>query len=303
VDAILQESTDILRRLLGPEIEIALDRGPEPKWVRADRTQLAQVVLNLALNARDAMPSGGRLTLGTRLADPPATPGRFERVWGPRSRVVVLTVADTGAGIDSTIAGRIFDPFFTTKGQGLGTGLGLSVVDGIVEQSGGDLWVESEPGAGTTFTIALPLAETPPRQDAGSTGGSCIPQGNETLLLVEDEEPVRCTIARGLRDAGYRVLEAGSGDEALSLLRRGEERVEIVITDIAMAGMTGIELARQVAGLGSGLPVVFISGHSKDAAFGREAGVEHALFLQKPFPPEALATAVRSALDRARAKS
>jgi two-component system cell cycle sensor histidine kinase/response regulator CckA len=301
LDAIVQEANVILRRLLGAEIEITLDQGPDPKWVRADRTQLAQVILNLALNARDAMPAGGRLTLRTRLSDPPETPGRFERVWPPRVRVAVLTVSDTGTGIEPTIANRVFDPFFTTKSQGQGTGLGLSVVDGIVEQSGGDLWVESRPGAGTTFTIALPLAEAPssPPGDAGSGRGTG--RGSETLLLVEDEQPVRTTIARGLTDAGYRVLETSSGEEALSLLRTSPDPIALVITDVAMPGMSGIELARKAAELDSELPFLFISGHSEDVVFNARAEGERIPFLQKPFAPEVLAVAVRSALDQAHA--
>jgi CheY-like chemotaxis protein len=204
-------------------------------------------------------------------------------------------VTDTGTGIDPSINGRVFEPFFTTKPVGQGTGLGLSVVEGIIEQSNGEIWLASEPGEGTTFTIALPLveaaADSPPQPERRAEGGS------ETILLVDDEEGVRQVLARGLEEKGYRLLEASSATQALEILQRLGEEVDLVVTDLAMPGMNGLDLARQATQISRFLPFVFISGQPRELLPDLDAaGPDHPL-LQKPFTPDDLVACVRARLD------
>jgi signal transduction histidine kinase len=301
LDALIHESHPLLQRLVGPESIVILEFDPARKWVRADRTQLVQVLLNLTMNARDAMPQGGRITVGTRRTDQVPSGGRFGRSWNS-SGAAILSVSDTGTGIDPAINGRVFEPFFTTKSSGQGTGLGLSVVEGIIEQSNGEMWLESLPGQGTTFTIALPLVEAPhdagPKVDDGPAGS-----GTETILLVDDEDAVREVFARGLREKGYRVFEASDGHKALETMRQSPDEIDLVVTDVAMPGMTGIDLARRVLELREFVPFVFVSGQPREVLpdFG-SLQREHAL-LEKPFSPDALAACVRTRLDHRPAAS
>jgi signal transduction histidine kinase len=294
LDALVRESRPLLQRLVGPESTVVMHLEAGPKWVRGDRTQLVQVLLNLTLNARDAMPDGGRVTIRTSRADELPSGGRFGRSWSSDASAL-LSVTDTGTGIDPSISGRVFEPFFTTKPIGQGTGLGLSVVEGIIEQSNGEMWLASEPGEGTTFTIALPLveaaAESPPPPERRAQGGS------ETILLVDDEDGVRQVLARGLEEKGYRLLEASSATEALEILQRQGEEVDLVVTDLAMPGMSGLDLARQAAGMSPFIPFVFISGQPRELLPDLDAaGPDHPL-LQKPFTPDDLVACVRARLD------
>jgi CheY-like chemotaxis protein len=266
--------------------------------VRADPGQLEQVLLNLALNARDAMPRGGRISVETfqtelTAAYTRAKPGTTIKP----GHYVVLAVSDTGHGMDKETLSHIFEPFFTTKGVGQGTGLGLSTVYGIVKQSGGYIWVYSEPGQGTSFKIYLPLRDEPlsaPRPEfkpAQAVSG-------ETVLVVEDEALVRKMIARALEDAGYQVLQAGDAVEAVEVFTRASGKISLLLTDIVMPGKNGRELARQVAQLSPGMPVLFISGYT-DGEIERRGLLEPgAAFMQKPLIPPALVRAVRELLDQ-----
>jgi signal transduction histidine kinase len=293
LDALIQESHPLLQRLVGPENVVVIDLAEGSKWVRADRTQLVQVLLNLTMNARDAMPAGGRVVIQTDRTDEVPTGGRFGRAWN-REGAATLSVSDTGTGIDPAITARVFEPFFTTKPTGQGTGLGLSVVEGIIEQSSGEMWLNSRPGDGTTFTIALPLVDAASQEDHEAelnTRG-----GVETLLLVDDEEAVREVLARGLRDKGYRVLEAPDGPRALDLLRTSADEIDLVVTDVAMPGMTGIDLARRALELRAFLPFVFVSGQPREVL--PDFGSPDDVLLEKPFSPDALAACIRTRLDR-----
>jgi CheY-like chemotaxis protein len=256
---------------------------------------MVQVLLNLTMNARDAMPAGGRVTISTCLANDVPEGGRFGRRWECEG-AATLIVADTGTGIDPAITARVFEPFFTTKPTGQGTGLGLSVVEGIVEQSNGEMWLDSRPGQGTRFVIALPLVEAA-EEEAGEPapppGG-----GTETILLVDDEAAVREVLARGLRENGYRLIEASSGSEALEILGRSADDIDLVVTDVAMPEMSGIELAHRALERSGFLPFIFLSGQPKEVLpdFGPLA--ENHELLEKPFPPDVLGAAVRARLDR-----
>jgi CheY-like chemotaxis protein len=254
------------------------------------------VILNLVVNARDAMPQGGRLTLETANdvvseSDPRACP---ELPPGP---YVVLTVGDTGTGIDPAILPNIFDPFFTTKEPGRGTGLGLATVYGIVKQGGGQVEVESTPGEGATFRIYLPAA---PALEGGRVHAAAAapgPGGSETVLLVEDEESVRVFATKALEKQGYRVLQARHGRDALLRLAEHQGPVHLVITDIVMPEMGGGELARRLAGERPDLPVLFMSGYTDDEVAAHGLGPDQS-FLQKPFTSDVLGRKVREALGR-----
>jgi PAS domain S-box-containing protein len=292
-NTVVEGVEDLLRRVVGEDVELRLALDREVPFVRADRGQLEQVLLNLAVNARDAMPRGGCLTIETRGAEVEAggeaslEPGRY----------VVLSVADTGCGMDETTRAHVFEPFFTTKGPGKGTGLGLATVYGIVRQSGGRVSFESEVGRGTTFRVHLPAvlgeeATLPPRAPEAAPEA-----GWETVLLVEDEEVVRLLLARVLSEHGYDVLQASDALEALSVCETHPGPIHLMVTDLVMPRMSGRELADRAASLRPGTKVLFISGYVDEAAVRHgvlEPGVE---FLQKPFPPEAIAKRVRAILS------
>lgn len=285
----------LLKSLIGEHITIVLQLDPTPRWVKADAVQLEQILLNLAVNARDAMPHGGTLTLETDQVLP-------HQVWGPEHRqrsartYVRLRVHDTGAGIDPATQAKIFEPFFTTKPQGRGTGLGLSTVYGIVHQSGGTITVDSVVGQGTTMTVFLP--EVPALQPALPPAA---PQpdgkpGTEIILLVEDEPAVRLLTQHILRTHGYTVHEAEDGIQALDLIRRSALHIDLLVTDLVMPGMNGKDLAVRLRGHFGALKVIYMSGYSdKPLATGDEAQGQTA-FLQKPFLPEDLIRTVREIL-------
>jgi signal transduction histidine kinase/DNA-binding response OmpR family regulator len=301
--AVVRDLEPVLRRTLGEGVSLELHLGSVGA-VLADRGQLQQVLINLALNARDAMPLGGRLvveTAGVELTDSDAAEHPEVRL--RRGPHVLLRVTDTGHGMDRETAGHVFEPFFTTKGVGKGTGLGLSTVYGIVKLSDGYVWVDSEPGRGTTFRIYLPVVEAPLAPAAGAPArAAAAAAGGETVLVVEDEMLVRTLSARVLEGEGYSVLLAESGTEALALLERHAERVGLVLTDVAMAGVSGRELGLRLAEIRPGLPVLFMSGYPVDEAVRNGLLLEHQPFIQKPFVPATLADAVRSLLDRAPGK-
>ncbi len=286
----------MLRRVLGEDKLFAADLAADLGRVRADPNQLEQVLLNLALNARDAMPAGGRFTIVTRNVIMPHRRGSAEDEL-PAGRYVQLKVSDTGMGMDQTTSARVFEPFFTTKPFGQGTGLGLATAFGIVRQSGGTIRVYSTPGEGTTFNIYLP--EVP--EAAGPLGPQPpvpIESGSGTVLVVEDDALVREVTCRTLEAQGYRCVTAATGEDALDLIRKRPEQIDLVLTDVVMQGMGGRELAEQMAGLHPRIPVLFMSAYTSDDVIRRGLLAEDAPFVQKPVAPEVLAVALRDLLTR-----
>ena len=287
----------MLRRLLGQDRELVLDLAPDAGHVLADRGQLEQVLINLALNARDAMGQGGRLTIELRRVVLDATfVARHPEASGLTGACVMLAVSDTGHGMDEPTLARIFEPFFTTKPTGQGTGLGLAVVHGIINQSGGYIGAQSEPGAGTTFRIYLPsITETgtrPPAHPLTRTSSGA----TETILVVEDEPMVRQLVVRLLQRLGYRCLEAGDGAEGLQALETHQGEVGAVVCDLVMPHMNGREMAERLAVLRRGLPVLFMSGYTDDEMIRRNLLAPDAPFIQKPFDVDAFGAKVRALL-------
>ncbi len=292
---LVQDMRVLLRRVVGEHIELSFSLSPELGNVKADPGQIEQVILNLAVNARDAMPEGGRLTLATanvEWEEEAAEPGAETC----RGRCVLLAVEDTGCGMDEATRQRIFEPFFTTKPLGRGAGLGLATVHGIVRQHGGVVRVASAPGQGTTFRIYLPRVDEPVclRSETPAAG---LPGGLETILLVEDEAGVRRLVRRSLEQLGYRVLEAGEPLEALALSERTAGPIDLLVTDVVMPQMSGRQLAERVQAQRPGTKVLFLSGYD-DEPIARAGVLEPGLqFLAKPFTLEALARKVREALE------
>jgi len=283
----------MLRRLIGEDITLQLQLDPALAPVKVDPSQIEQVLINLMVNARDAMPQGGRLTIATQVVhvSPAAVSGEI-----PPGEYAQLTVTDTGHGMTSEMLLRIFDPFFTTKEAGKGTGLGLAVVHGIVKQSGGHIEVESQLGLGTTFRVLLPAAQEPlPQKDAASEHPPD-ERGDEAILLVEDEDAVRTIASLALESRGYRVLSAVSGQQALRLVREQRFAPDLLVTDVVMPGQSGPQLAAALAGDFPQVKVLFLSGYTDDAVIRR--GIAQPAFLAKPYTARALAHKVREILDR-----
>ena len=286
----------MLRRLLGEHIELVTHAAPDGGRVEVDPSQFEQVVVNLAVNARDAMPDGGTLTIETSNVEldadyvavhPEVSPGPY----------LALTVSDTGTGMDEATKARIFEPFFTTKEQGKGTGMGLATVYGIVKQSGGSIYVYSEPDRGSSFKIYLPRIEEEVAADAGADAPAAAPTGSETILLVEDNEAVRAFATRVLAQQGYVVIQAAQGVEALALAEAGGDMIDLLLTDVIMPGLQGHELAEQLAARQPGLRVLYISGFTENSVIRHGVVDQGIAFLPKPFTAEALSRAVRQALD------
>lgn len=297
LDDIISKSGSLLRRLIGEDIQVITRLQTDLAWVKADPTQLDQVVINLAVNARDAMPQGGTLTIETVVTGlddafvrnhPEIIPGKYVR----------LSVTDTGCGMDQETLAKLFEPFFTTKEPGKGTGLGLSIVHGVVKQSGGHILVSSEPNLGTTFTIYLPCVE--PEAEAIMSAQAMPPTscGSETVLLVEDEGSVRTLECGILQARGYHVLTAEHGKEAVRICREHAGPIHLLVTDLIMPHMNGRELAREILLMRPTTKVLFVSGYPDETLTRTGVARNRDPFLQKPFASETLLSTVRAVLDK-----
>jgi PAS domain S-box-containing protein len=296
LNTVVGEMEKMLRRLIGEDVNLVTVFDGRLGTVKADPGQIEQVVMNLAINARDAMPVGGRLTIETHNVDLDQGYARHHPDV-PAGRYVMLAMSDTGQGMSPEVQARAFEPFFTTKEPGKGTGLGLATVHGIVKQSGGHIFVYSEPGHGTSFKVYFPRADEERASADAPRAEPVLPRGTETILLVEDEATLRQLVRECLESSGYTVLEAGHGAEAIQLAERHPGPIDLLMTDVVMPGISGRELAAQVVAARSGIRIVYMSGYTDDAVVLHGVLGEHMAFLQKPFTEEALARKVREVLD------
>jgi len=296
LNAIVMDMQRMLRPIIGEYVDLQTTLNPNLGRVVADPGQIEQVIMNLVLNARDAMPSGGRIFIETfnREFDEEAAREHGMSA-GP---VVMLSISDTGHGMNAEVIEHVFEPFFTTKDKGKGTGLGLNTVQSIVKQNGGDIWVNSVPGSGATFTICLPRGA-----HASDVQEAAAPQrqarsGSETVLVVEDEDGVRRLLTHVLHRRGYTVVEAASGEEALRLIEKRGREIQLVLTDMVMPKMSGRQLGERLRELCPDMKVIYMSGYTDDVLVRTGALSPGMSFLQKPLRPEVLATKVREALDQ-----
>jgi len=301
VNSTIEEMGKLLPRLIGEDIELIIRTDKKLGTVRADASQMEQVIMNLAVNARDAMPNGGKLLIETANVniDQAYT---FSHPLMKTGAYVLLTVTDNGTGMDAETQGHIFEPFFTTKEKGKGTGLGLAMVYGIVKQSGGFIWVYSELGKGTSFKIYLPRVEQNEQQPAAPRPSTDVPTGSETVLLTEDEQDVREIARQFLESGGYRVIEAKNGADAIRLAAQHRGEIQLLVTDMVMPGMTGQELAVRLKTEHPGLNVVFMSGYSEHAATEMVDADPSVRLLTKPFSRAAILRAVGEILRAPRTK-
>jgi two-component system cell cycle sensor histidine kinase/response regulator CckA len=299
LNTVVEDMGKLIQRLIGEDLELVLRLSPELGAIRADASQVEQIIMNLAVNSRDAMPHGGRLLIETSNAEldrnysnarPVVTPGPY----------VLLAVSDSGMGMDQETQARIFEPFFTTKEQGKGTGLGLSTVYGVVKQSGGFIWVYSEVGKGTCFKIYLPRVDQPVEGIGAKPPRAEAPRGTETVLLAEDEQDVRELAREFLESGGYTVIEATNGQDALRLAARHEGQIDLLVTDMVMPGMSGQHLAARLQQEHAGLAVIYMSGYSEHAATESTHSTLNATLLTKPFSRNAILRTVRESLDPAK---
>jgi two-component system cell cycle sensor histidine kinase/response regulator CckA len=303
LNSVLADIEKLLQRVIGEDIELNFQTHAKIGSVKADPGQLEQVVVNLATNARDAMPSGGKLTFATANVDLDEACADRRVVVRP-GRYVQLVVSDTGCGMDKETQSHIFEPFFTTKEQGKGTGLVLATVYGIVKQSGGYIWVESEPGRGTAFKIYLPMVQAAAESPQYVERSQALSRGPETILVVEDDASLREVTCEFLRSSGYVVISAGSPEEALHLAERHDGPIDFLLTDVILPKMNGRELATRLSETRPAMKVLYVSGYTdgvvRDGVHGAlEEGLE---FLQKPCTRRALTWKIREILDSGRAK-
>ncbi|MDB5047438.1 MAG: putative Histidine kinase [Fibrobacteres bacterium] len=302
-NSVVSDMVSLMRRLIGENVELEVLLNPEAGRFKADAALVQQVILNLAINARDSMPSGGRLRVETGVVE---LQERLEvreagvgfHLKAPSGRYVTISVRDSGSGMDDSVLSHLFEPFFSTKAKGKGTGLGLSTVYGVVKQFNGAIRVESSPGKGTAIIIHLPRVEADLKPEApGAEAGSGRDHGRERILLAEDDEAVRRFTSTILKNKGYTVAAAIDGNEAISWFRDHRDEVDLLITDVVMPGMNGRELADLVRGMKPGIRVVFISGYTNDESFQKEVLDEGMAYQAKPFAPEDLLRTVRETLD------
>ena len=297
LNALLQNLDKMLRRIIGEDIELVTLLGEDLGRVKADPGQIEQVVMNLAVNAKDAMSKGGKLIIETANAEldeayahahVAVTPGRY----------VMIAVSDTGTGMTPEVRDRVFEPFFTTKGKGKGTGLGLATVYGIVKQSNGNIWVYSEPGKGTAFKIFLPRVDEPAEKLKVQETGEELPRGSETVLVVEDDKEVRNLAVRILKRQGYTVLDGSYGDQAFNVCRQHKGRIHLLLTDVVMPGMDGRAISESLSQLHPEMKVLYMSGYTGDAIVHHGILIEGINYIQKPFTVEDLVRKVREVLDK-----
>ncbi len=296
VNGVVEDMGKLLPRLIGEDVELRIRTAPDLGSIRADASQMEQIIMNLAVNARDAMPTGGHLMIETSNADLDRTYNSTHPIVKP-GRYVLLAVSDTGTGMDAETQTHIFEPFFTTKEAGKGTGLGLATVYGVVKQSGGFIWVYSEVGKGTSFKIYLPRVEQPEDKASMPLAFAEAPRGMETILLAEDEQDVREVAREFLESGGYTVIEAVNGADALRLAAQHEATIDLLVTDMVMPGMTGRELAGRLQQQHSGIGAVYMSGYSEQAAAETAQADINMRLLTKPFSRGGILRAVREALN------
>jgi len=295
VNAIVKDMERLLRPLIGEDIELTTCLAPAIGCTRADAGQLEQVIMNLVVNAKDAMPNGGKICIRTTSVTLDAS-YRPENTFIKHGPYVMISVSDNGEGMDHETQARIFEPFFTTKEKGKGTGLGLSTVYGIIKQSGGYVFVQSELGRGTVFTIYFPRVEGPSEVLGTAPATLAVAGGSETILLVEDEESVRQLVRETLESRGYRVLEASDGNAALAVAARHPDKIHLIITDVVMPGLSGHELVQQLLPARPGTQVLYLSGYAEDAFANPLPAEGQKAFLQKPFTLQSLSRKVREVL-------
>jgi signal transduction histidine kinase len=298
LNGLVRDVKKMLGRLIGEDIQLVVRLDENLSSVLVDPGQVEQVIVNLAVNARDAMPEGGELVIETRNMDMDASAAEAYSGMKPGPYVLLL-MSDNGSGMDETTRARLFEPFFTTKEQGKGTGLGLAVVYGIIKQSNGFIYVESEPGKGTTFRIFLPRTARKPTDKREPETEQRARGGTETILLVEDEKEVRTLTSAALQSFGYRVLEAAAGDEAISVCTNYPGPIELLLTDVVMPRMSGHHLAETLVVSRPQLKVLFMSGYTEETIGRHGVAVGVVPFLHKPFVPIQLAHKVREVLDSA----
>jgi PAS domain S-box-containing protein len=298
LNTLLKDLDKMLHRVIGEDIELTYLLSDDIGKVRVDPGQMEQVILNLAVNARDAMPSGGKLTIETSNAELDEAYAHTH-IGSKPGRYVMMSVSDTGLGMSPEVRERAFEPFFTTKEKGKGTGLGLSTCYGIVKQSGGNIWAYSEPGRGTTFKVYLPWLEEFSKETKDKPEATEIVKGTETILAVEDEIEVRKLVAEILKGQGYTVIEASDGEEAIKVARKNSgKKIHLLLTDVVMPGMSGRELAETLALRHPGLKILYMSGYTDNAIVHHGVLEEGVNYIQKPFTLDALARKVREVLDQ-----
>jgi len=295
LNAVVNDMRRMLEPIIGEYLELSTELSPGLHRVMADPGQMEQVVMNLILNARDAMPQGGRIVISTSNCELDSETALLHEM--EHGAAVLLSVRDNGRGIAEELLPRLWEPFFTTKEKGKGTGLGLSTVRKIVKDSRGDVWVRSAPGQGATFTVCLPAILQPAERPENASSLAPVPAGNETVLLVEDEDSVRRLLTQVLTRRGYNVIEASNGEEASRIFEERGAAIDLVLTDMVMPRMTGRELAERVLQIRPDAKVIFMSGYTDDVLVRTGALRPGMSFLQKPLRAEVLASKVREALD------